>query len=1170
MSPDLPENYNRDDDVPFKLPKSTEDASSSDDIVPMRRSDLRANAAKPPDDIITGDFEVVEDNAALPPSRSPVIRDPAAAETLSPEAVTEPRVDDDETGDIPALSDEELRAQDRTAAYEEAYDDEHDVPFKLPRSDDLTQRDEGRIINKMMTMPNQRPNAPTLPGSGGLDPNPDFSRQPAAPTLQTPRVQSSQQAPADARYQRPANYTPQPAQPANVPPPPARRNPAVVTPQQALPSRKRKRQRGFNPGCLAIFVGLFVTFCGGLTCVTVFAGVLASARLGDLLNERVAQLEEYRNFQSTFLYDRDGRALYEVFNEGRRTNVDISQIPQDLINATIATEDDEFYTNIGVDIPATTVALLGYVGLNSATSGGSTITQQLVRNVLFPPDYRSERSATRKAEEILLAISLTGRTSKDDILEMYLNEIYYGNLAYGAQAASQVFFGKDVSELTLGEAALLAGLPQAPAELDPLNPDPAVQTAVEQRWLYVLAQMVDEGYITAEQRNAAINEGLRFDSADVLLRAPHFTVYARSRLEDLMTRLGYSPETIALGGLQVYTTVDTEINDFVQSTARDQISRLTANNVSNGAVVVLTPLTGEIVAMVGSIDYYNDAIDGRVNVTTALRQPGSTVKALNYAAALERGMTPGDIIWDTRTVIGIPGSEAYEPRNYDGTFHGPMRMREALANSYNIPAVQTLRHYVGVDYLINFMQRFGITSLNSDASQYGLSLTLGAAEVSPLELTAAFAALGNPGVYVEPQSILCVLDNEDNIIYQYENGCPQGNFTPATVDETGFGRQVVDPRIAHVISSILSDNAARSIVMGTNSPLNTGALAAAVKTGTTGVQQVKDNWAVGYTRNVAVGVWVGNNNGDPLVNSTGLTGAAPIWNTVITTISGNADMLEEFAVGGQLQANGFGEPPSGLSWQQMCDLDAITDGSVQCTPAIQELLLDSPAGIPNGNGQLEYPQQEQQQPTQDTISIAGPGIYRAMVQSIPEAVANAIQFPVSPGQRQPPPPRYCRVPVELLPSAAGAREQLFLAPPPDANDAVEAEIYARGRNLAFLPSIQCSPDLLTGGSFGPIILTAFISSPSPGQIVPGEGMPILGTAQFSPDQAAFYKIEIRGGQFPNWTTLGQEHYESVVDGQLEFLYVPALQPGDYELRLAIIGHNAEPVQAPYTVPFSVQ
>lgn len=1053
--------------------------------------------------------------------------------------------DDDETDDMPAV---QVKPQ--------------------PRTDEIW--DKQRDRHHMPTMPIPRePGTPdpkrTLAGTGGMDPNPDFGRhnQNTAPhqASQSTMVNMRPTAPPPPRqYQRPA---------VQAPPPPGRAQ------QPALPPRPRRRRAvlGVPAGCLMLVIGLMATFCGGLTVLTLATSAIFGARIENQLSQRVAAVDDYQNFESTFYYDRNGVELYEAFNEGRRTNISIQNIPQHLIDATLAIEDDDFYSNPGIDVRATTRAFLQFVGLAEGSTGGSTITQQLVRNLLFEPEYRAERSIQRKLEEIGLALVLTQRKSKDQILELYLNEIYYGNLAYGAQAAARTFFDKDVSQLTLGEAALLAGLPQAPANLDPLNPDPSVQAAVDRRWRTVLDRMVTERFITDAQRNEALRQGLNFKRPDVPFRAPHFTVFAQSELEQLLRSLGYGPETITRGGLKVYTTLDLRINEMAQIAVVNQIDRLRANNVSNGAVIILKPLTGEILAMVGSADYNNNAIDGRVNVTIAPRQPGSTMKPFTYSAAIEQGMSTAEVIWDTPLKVEGPGVPPGWPRNYDNRFHGPLRMRQALANSYNIPAVATLRR-IGVESLLSIMQRFGVRSLGNDASRFGLSLTLGGGEVTLLELTRAYSVFANQGAYVPTTAILCVLSSKDEIIYQYENSCPRGISTAKTVNQRGFGTQILDPRIAFLISDILGDNPARTPAMGGNSPLHTPNIRSSVKTGTT--DDVKDNWTVGYTRNVAVGVWVGNSNGDPMVNSSGLTGAAPIWNSVINGIYSNTQFLASFASDGQLLNDQF-QPPAGLNRLRLCDVSRMFDPVTGCSATIEEWDLASPAGRPLPDGGMEYPpapppQQQAQVTSGPDLVEVEPDIYRVLAHRIPAEISTLIQFQVGVGQAAPPPPIYCQVPVELAPTAlsVGAQELLFIGPPERPEEAVEAERFARNANLAFLPTIQCDPSLLQGSpQYGPPVVTAIITSPPPGAVLSGE-TPIFGTVQFSPDQALFYKVEVIGGPFPDWVTIGTTHNQSVVNGQLENLYVPGLAPGNYRMRLVLVDHGGGFLQAPYEVPFSVQ
>ena len=967
------------------------------------------------------------------------------------------------------------------------------------------------------------------------------------------------------------NQNPNHPLPPRPPARPSHRCPPPASPGRR-PRKNRRRMLGLPAGCIWALAGLLAAGCGGLTLLILLAAMILVPQIEAEWTARAGEVDNYRGFESTFIYDRDGGVLYEAFGEGRRVRVDYERIPPALIQATISIEDDTFFDNIGIDVAATLVAALKYLGADAGenTPGGSAITQQLVRNVLFDFEKRAERSIARKVEEILLAIALTQSKSKEDILEMYFNEIYYGNLAYGVQTAAQTFFGKDVEALNLGEAALLAGLPQAPASLDPLNPDPAIQAAVDARWRQVLGEMIEEGYITQKQARRALSAGLSFVPANVSLQAPHFTVYAQAELERLMTGLGYSPEDIARGGLRVYTTLDQNVNRLAQRAAANQVAQMTAHNASNAAVVVVKPLTGEIIAMVGSIDYDSDAIDGSVNVTIAFRQPGSAVKPFTYSAAMERGMTPGDVIWDTRAQIEIPGQPMYEPRNYDGLFHGPMTMRTALASSYNIPAVQTLR-LVGVDSMLELLRRFGVTTLKQDASQYGLSLALGGGEITLIELTNAFAVFANQGSYVPVTSIRCVMDSDDIILYQYEDGCPDGQAAEQTVRRRASGVQALDARIAYIITDMLADNRARSPAMGADSPLRADSLYAAVKTGTT--DDVKDNWTVGYTRNAAVGVWLGNNDGQPMVNSSGLTGAAPIWNAVLTGIYNDAKMLGAFASQGQL-LNDRPIPPPGMSLRQICDVRRLSDPATDCPATVNEWFLDGPAGIPDAAGGLRYPTsaiQPRPPPTQGSVvRQVSPGIYQTLAFPLPLEIAGGVQFRVRPGEKQPIPPRYCRVPVQdAQPAiAAGARDLWFIGGPATSqNDAVEAERYARENNLAFLPTIDCWPHVYNIQPLGGVGAALRIQQPASGQRVQGV-IPIVGTAQFDGGQADYYHLFIRGGQFADWTPLGHPHHNSVISAQLETLHADALRPGFYLLRLGLIrgGDLVQVADVSFNVP----
>lgn len=1019
-----------------------------------------------------------------------------------------------------------------------------DMPFSLPHVSELDEATPRDARSDLVTLPAYGQIASPLPDAGKHPPQ-AIATIPGGAPARLP-FDDAPTVPQVASAFRPA--------PASAQLPRSQKKELM---QLARGRQRKRRFLGLPVGCLWLLAGLSLTFCGGLSLLTAGAAMVFLPQVEAEWTARVAEVDNYRGFESTFIYDRYGNELYEAFGEGRRTRVSYLQIPDALVLATIAIEDDSFFTNIGIDLGHTALAALNYLGAadRSSTPGGSTITQQLVRNIFFDFEKRAERSIARKAEEILLAIVLTQSKSKKEILEMYFNEIYYGNLAYGVQTASQTFFGKDVDQLSVGEAAMLAGLPQAPAWLDPLNPDPEVQAAVDERWRQVLGEMAEEGFISQEQVRLALSEGLSFAPANVSLAAPHFTVYAQGELERLMRSLGYSPEDITGGGLHVYTTLDQDVNRLAQRAAANQVAQLQAKNVSNAAVVVTKPVSGEIIAMVGSIDYSNEAIDGSVNVTTAFRQPGSTMKPFTYSAAMERGMSTVDVLWDTRTQIALPGLPVYTPRNFDNAFHGPMTMRAALANSYNIPAVQTLR-LVGVDYLLSLLRRFGITTLDDDASKYGLSLTLGGGEVTLIELTNAFAVFANQGSYVPVTSILCVVDSDDQILYQYEDGCPEGQINERTVLQGAATARVLDPRVSFVITDMLGDNRARSPAMGAYSALRADNITASVKTGTT--DDVKDNWTIGFTRNVAVGVWVGNNDGDPMIDSSGLTGAAPIWNTVISSIYGNNQLLAAFATDGQL-LNDQPIPPAGMTLRQICDVRRLTELSTSCRDTINEWTLDGPAGVPDGQGGLVYPPAAQRYPTPipvqgSVLREASPGVFQTLAYPLPPDVAAGLQFQFGPGEKPPVPPNFCRVPVQEAHEAfaAGAQNLFFISGPATShNDAVEAERYAREKGLAYLPTVDCWPGVYGMQAIGSVGAALQIQQPAPGQSV-SSAIPIIGTAHFDQGQAENYHFYIRGGQFADWTPLGNPHHNPVAQGQLETLHADALRPGNYVLRLALV------------------
>ncbi len=516
-------------------------------------------------------------------------------------------------------------------------------------------------------------------------------------------------------------------------------------------------------------------------------------------------------FETTRIYDRYGNLLYEMYDpdQGKRTYINIDQIPESLINATIATEDKSFEANTGVD-PEGIIRALYTNYTRQGTSGASTITQQLVRRVLLPE--KDEPTLTRKIREALLAMRVTERYSKDKILEIYLNEIYYGSLSYGVAAAADTYWDKKVKDLTLAQSAMLAGLPQAPGQYDPnINFDLA-----KARQRIVLDLMVENKYITKEEADAAYAEEIRpLDRpANVPRQAPHFVNYVRQVLEEK-----YGVQLANRGGLKVFTTIDLSWQAEAQKIAAAQIENIKRQNASNAALVALNARTGEILAMVGSVDY-TDPQYGEFNVATSLRQPGSSFKPITYATGFQRGgFNPSSIVPDlpvkfTNGANLLP----YVPQNYDGRFHGPVTIRSALANSFNIPAVEMLKE-MGVSTVIDMSHRMGITTLN-EPERYGLALTLGGGEVTLLDLTSAYATLANYGFHAPATPFLKVVDADGNVLEELDRVSPLGN-------------RALDPGVAFQISDILSDNAARTPIFGPNSPLKIDGIIAAAKTGTT-------------------------------------------------------------------------------------------------------------------------------------------------------------------------------------------------------------------------------------------------------------------------------------------------------------------------------------------------
>ncbi|MFN8384769.1 MAG: PBP1A family penicillin-binding protein [Anaerolineales bacterium] len=674
-----------------------------------------------------------------------------------------------------------------------------------------------------------------------------------------------------AKYQQPpANPRYTNRQPEYTPPP---------TPHQPSLADRFSSFGSFlqgNTGCFlrGLIIAAFLLVIVGLCLSSIF--VYQYASIARTLPDSGSLRDNASQFQTTRILDRNGQVLYEILDPsaGRRNYIPLAEISPTLIAATIATEDKDFYSNPGFDPIAITRALWRNYVTGGEGGGASTITQQLARALLLSQEERSQRTVSRKAREIILAAEITRRYTKDEILELYLNEIYYGNLAYGAEAAAETYFGKSAKELSLGEAAFLAGLPQSPAVYD-IYTNPDVTLVRQQQVLVLMFDLSSSNgcikvsnsetpvCVDPTQATQAANEmktySYRPPSFDA--KYPHWVNFVRAQLEEM-----YDAQTIYRSGFVVYTTLDPVMQDRAQELVTNQVAAMADNNTHNGALVSIRPSTGEILAMVGSPDFNNTEISGQINMATSpTRQPGSSIKPITYVAAFEKGWTPSTWIWDVPTQFPDGANPPYEPRNYDGKFHGGLTVRLALSNSFNIPAVKALE-FVGIyddpntpekEGMIAMAERLGITTFTRN--DYGLSLTLGGGDVSLIDMTSAYSVFANGGKRMPPVAILKITNFAGDVIYEYK---------PAE------GEQVIRPEHAYLISSILSDNEARSFTFGRHSALNLS-FPVAAKTGTT--NDIRDNWTMGYTPDLVTGVWVGNADYTPMVNSSGLSGAAPIW-----------------------------------------------------------------------------------------------------------------------------------------------------------------------------------------------------------------------------------------------------------------------------------------------------
>lgn len=602
------------------------------------------------------------------------------------------------------------------------------------------------------------------------------------------------------------------------------------------------------------FLNNFLFF---LVCLILIASILFSAMVlfikynlpspEKLLARNVAQ--------STKIYDREGKViLYEIFAEQRRTVMSLNDIPKDLINATLAAEDKDFFKHPGFDFKAIVRAIIIDILKGTKAQGGSTLTQQFIKNAFLT----SQKTYQRKITEILLAYQMEKKYSKEEILQMYFNEIPYGSNAYGVEAATQIYFNKSAKDLSLDEAALLAALTKAPTYFSPFGEHKEELLLRRDR---ILQTMVEENYISPEAAEEAkkINTLEKISPRYENIIAPHFVMY----IKELLTK-NYGERLVERGGLKVITTLD--INK--QKIAEEAIARQAEKNekifkATNASLISIDVKTGQILALVGSKDFFNQSIDGQVNITLQPRQPGSSFKPVVYAAAFEKGFTPETIVFDVETNFGPDGSgeKDYVPQNYNGKFYGPVTLRQALAGSLNIPSVKLL-YLTGIDRVLGLAQKMGYTTL-SDKSRFGLSLVLGGGEVKLLEHTAAFGIFAREGQKIPISAILKVEDSQGKIL-------EENKF------QNNAGEPVISPQTARLINDILSDNQARSFIFGEKNYLTLPDRPAAVKTGTT--NNFRDAWTIGYTPDLVTGVWVGNNRNEAMKEKAdGSRLAAPIW-----------------------------------------------------------------------------------------------------------------------------------------------------------------------------------------------------------------------------------------------------------------------------------------------------
>jgi len=626
-----------------------------------------------------------------------------------------------------------------------------------------------------------------------------------------------------------------------------RRKEKIIKPER----KKIKKAKPIKIFPFPFFVKAKYFFLGSLfSAIFIFLPLLFLIFLQDLPSPTTLSLQD--TAQTTKIYDRNGVLLYQIYASQNRTFVPLSSIPKELQNATIAIEDKDFYSNPGFNIPAILRAVIADLS-GKPLQGGSTITQQLIKATLLTPEI----SLIRKVKEVILAFSAERIYTKDQILQMYLNQIPYGGTSWGIEAASDTYFGIHAKDLDLAQSAFLAGLPNAPSLYSPYG---EYKDLWKKRQKEVLSKMAEQKFITQKKAEDAEKEELSFQPIQNPIHAPHFVMYVK----DLLVKK-YGLPMVEKGGLQVVTTLDLKTQETAEKIVKEEVENYRYLNLTNGASLITNPKNGDIIAMVGSRDY-SDPNGGNFNVTTALRQPGSSIKVVTYSAALSASFTAVTSIDDSPIAFASAGAPTYSPVNYDGRFHGLMTLRLALANSINIPAVKTL-NTIGISTMVELGKKMGISTWK-DPGSYGLAITLGAADVKMVDMATVYGVLANEGNRININPFLKITNAQGNILEEKK------------IEKN----RVLDSGVAFIISDILSDNQARAMEFGTNSPLTILNHTVSVKTGTS--DNKRDNWTIGYTPSYLVAVWVGNNDNSPMSQTlaSGITGAAPIWRRIMENL----------------------------------------------------------------------------------------------------------------------------------------------------------------------------------------------------------------------------------------------------------------------------------------------